>query len=456
MTDTLTWCPSKCQRSWSYSMSFHVRVLRRVLLLGSVLTLTGIHREGASLPVGWRLSQLVPISLMAASFASLITNIAILQHVHDSLVGLCFGIGSAMGFLMLLWYIRRRERLHLLLRQVAELELLEGHLNKPGDTTFLNRQMALLLTISIFIAVGMTVMLSTANFDVFLFMPLWVPESLSNGIGLAVVILIQLVVASVLEAGLMMFTLLVAGLADAAALQMLLIQRALLNVCRRDNTGETVNPIGIRSGQVNVTTGGAESQTVIQDKINHVPVVGWPDSNMLDDSAEPHGNDDGDVAPAVVQFRRQSERYRLVHQLVSDTADAFSAPLLWLHAAVAAILLLAGYISAVKLTGRADVATKTELLYLVMMNWLTSLSVVAVSGSRLIQQSEELRDVVAKQCWSARMSSAARGELQVLLEQTRTPLALDVWGLFSVQKSVLLSVLSFVLTYFVIMLQMIR
>ena len=91
-----------------------------------------------------------------------------------------------------------------------------------------------------------------------------------------------------------------------------------------------------------------------------------------------------------------------------------------------------------------------------MAYWFTCLSIVADAGSRLIQQSEELRDVVAKKCWSARMTAAARGELQVLLEQTRTPLALDVWGLFSVQKSVLLSVLSFVLTYFVIMLQMIR
>ena len=147
-----------------------------------------------------------------------------------------------------------------------------------------------------------------------------------------------------------------------------------------------------------------------------------------------------------------------MYQLVSDTANIFSAPLLWLHAAVAAIILLAGYVAAVQVSGLADmpVSAHAETLCMVMGHWLCCLSTVAVAGSRLIQQSEELRDVVAKECWSARMSPAVRGELQVLLEQTRTPLALHVWGLFSVQKSVLLSVLSFVLTYFVIMLQMIR
>ena len=441
-------------------MPFHVRVLRRVLLLGSVLTLTGIHRDGASLPIGWRLSQLVPISLMSANFVSTMTSVAISPHLQESLVGLCFGISTTTGFLMLLWSLWRRKRLHLLLRQVARLEAFDGHLNKPSDTTFLNRQMALLITVAIVIAVGLTVIFLTTNFDnQLIFMPVSVPEPLSDGVGLAVVFLALTFFAIVLQTELMMFALLVAGLADAAALQMQLIQRALLSVCHRDATNQAVNPTGIRSGQVNATAGGAEIQhkTDIQDKISSVPVAAWPGSETVDsDSVDLHGNDDSDVAPAVSQFRRQSERYRLVHQLVSDTADAFSAPLLWLHAAVAAILLLASYIVAVKLTDWADVSTKTEIFYLVIMDWLICFAIVAVSGSRLIQQSEELRDVVTKQCWSVRMSAAARAELQVLLEQTRTPLALDVWGLFSVQKSVLLSVLSLVLTYFVIMLQMIR
>ena len=392
-------------------MSFHVRVLRRVLLLGSALTLTGIHHDGASLPAGWRLSQLVPISLMSANIVSTMTNVATSpQHIQESLVGLCFGISTTTGFLILLWSLWRRKRLHLLLRQVARLEVFDGHLNKSSDTTFLNRQMALLLTVAIVIAVGLTVIFLTTNFDnPLIFMPLCVPEPLSDGVGLAVVYLALTFFAIVLQTELMMFTLLVAGMADAAALRLRLIQRALLSVCHRDATNRAVSPTGVRSGQVNATVGGAEMRhkTVIQDKISSVPVAAWAGSKAVDsDSVNLHGNDDSDVAPAVSQFRRQSERYRLVHQLVSDTADAFSAPLLWLHAAVAAILLLAGYIAAVKLTDRADVSTKTEIFYLVMVNWLICFAIVAVSGSRLIQQSEELRDVVTKQCWSARMSAA--------------------------------------------------
>ena len=294
---------------------------------------------------------------------------------------------------------------------------------------------------------------------------MWIPEPLRFGAGLTTVFVLQALLAGTQVAELMMFTLLAAGLTDAAALQMRLIQRALLNACRRDTTGQVANPAEVRSGQFKTTTAraGARHGTVIQNKINPERLVAWPGGEATWPGGETAGDsgdlslaDDDDDSAAVLQLRRQSERYCLVYQLVSDTVYIFSAPLLWLHAVIASSLLLAGYVTAVQLSGRVEVSSSSEALCLSMMFWFVCLAIVADAGSRLIQQSEELRDVVAKLCWSARMSAAARGELQMLLEQTRTPLTLDVWGLFSVQKSVLLSVLSFVLTYFVIMLQMIR
>ena len=439
-------------------MSFHVRVLRGVLLLGSVLTLTGIHHDGASLSSGWRLSQLVPISLTSVTLALNLTHVAMSQHVQEALLGLGFGIGVAVGLLMLVWYIWRRKHLHQLVRQVARLERFEDQIFKSGDTAFLKGEMALILIISIVLTVSWAAVLSSLHFHNPIIVPIWVPEPLTDGIGLTAVFIAELAGVVVLQAELITLTLLVAGLTDAAALQLRLIQRALLGVCFREVTGEAASPTRNRSGQVNVATARAEEghEAVIKNKINSTPVAAWPGGETVDDLADlrlPHAGDD---TAATSQLQRQSERYRLVYQLVSDTADVFSAPLLWLHAAVAATLLLAGYVVAVTLTGQAHVSINIESLCLVMVHWFACIAMVTGAGSHLIQQSEELRDVVAKKCWSARMSAAARGELQVLLEQTRTPLALDVWGLFNVQKSVLLSVLSFVLTYFVIMLQMIR
>ena len=133
----------------SYSMSFHVRVLRRVLLLGSVLTLTGIHRDGASLPIGWRLSQLLSISLTSVTFALNLTYVAMSQHVQEALLGLCFTVGMVVGLLMLVWYVWRRQRLHKLVRQVARLLSFENQIFKAGDTAFLKGEMALIFIISI-------------------------------------------------------------------------------------------------------------------------------------------------------------------------------------------------------------------------------------------------------------------------------------------------------------------
>ena len=441
-------------------MPFHVRVLRRVLLLGSVGTLTGVHRDGASLPIGWRLSQPVPISLTSVILVLSLMNVAMLQHVQEALVNLAIGIGVFFGLLILLWFLWRRRNLHLLLRQVASLERSGSHLYRPGDTTPLYRQMALQLSsFTAIVAVAVVSEFFKEFHYPYLAFPMWVPEPLRFGGGFALVFVLQTIFSQIYVAELLMFTLLVTGLVDAATLQLRLIRRAVLSVCHPDDTAEADNTTSDRSGQISFTTATAEvrhdTSTVTQNTARDERVVAWSGGEAVSD-VDLSSPDDGDDSAVVLELQRQSERYRLVHQLASDTANAFSAPLLWLYAAVAISLLLAGYVAAVQPTGQDEVSTNTESLYMTMAYWFVCLSTVTDAGSRLIQQSEELRDVVAKECWSATMSAAARGKLQVLLEQTRTPLALDVCGMFSVEKSVLLSVLSFVLTYFVIMMQMIR
>ncbi|KAF0290172.1 hypothetical protein FJT64_011612 [Amphibalanus amphitrite] len=162
------------------------------------------------------------------------------------------------------------------------------------------------------------------------------------------------------------------------------------------------------------------------------------------------------AADPAVRLQRLSERYRRVFLLVSETVSVFGAPLLGLHAAVAAILLLAGYVGAGHLSGRRGLSVDVAGLSLVMVYWFVCLLTVNVSGSGLLERSQELHSALAKQCWPAARGAAQRRRLGALLEQTRGPLTLHVCGVFTVRKEALLSVLSFVLTYFVIMMQMIR
>ena len=445
-------------------MSLHIRVLRRMLLLGSVLTLTGIHHDVASLPAAWRLSKLLPISLKCVTLTFTLIVVAISQHIQKALVGLCLGIGIALGLLLLTWFLWRRRDLHHLLRQVEQLERDVDQIWECGDTKPLKHMVITFFSVSAVIDAGFMLLLSfkgisykTQPF------PMWVPAPLRDGASMVAIFILQATLAMVLHTELMSLVLLLAALADAAALHLRLLQRAVLNICRPEATDSAGSSAWVNKGQVTVTPARAEEgqMSAYQGKTKSVQVAVWPGSDAMKDSAE--ANPRGTDTAVMSDLAHQSERYRLVYQLVSDTADVFSAPLLWLHAAVAAILLLVGYVVAVQLSGHAGSsgapgppAANTVSLCLLMVHWFLCLSTVAVAGSRLMQQSEQLRDVVSKDCWSRRMSVGTHAELQVLLEQTRVPLALNVWGLFNVQKSVLLSVLSFVLTYFVIMLQMIR
>ena len=85
------------------------------------------------------------------------------------------------------------------------------------------------------------------------------------------------------------------------------------------------------------------------------------------------------------------------------------------------------------------------------------LLIVCCAGSRLIQQGEQLHAALVDADWSeAELSPAARLSLHLLLEKTRQPAAFHGWGLFAAQKTTMLSMLGFVLTYSVILMQMVH
>ncbi|KAF0304569.1 hypothetical protein FJT64_023624 [Amphibalanus amphitrite] len=318
---------------------------------------------------------------------------------------------------------------------------------------------------------------------------MWVPETMRDGAGFVIVYVLQLAFTLIQQSALLTFTLLVIILTESATANLCLLRREILCVCGLE-VEESASLTAVKSRSDSERRASVEGASLdgniksVTEQLmsisrakkawmaNAVSVIEEGMANSSHEDIEPRQDVASPTAEAVsdflthpapftaadpaVRLQRLSERYRRVFLLVSETVSVFGAPLLGLHAAVAAILLLAGYVGAGHLSGRRGLSVDVAGLSLVMVYWFVCLLTVNVSGSGLLERSQELHSALAKQCWPAARGAAQRRRLGALLEQTRGPLTLHVCGVFTVRKEALLSVLSFVLTYFVIMMQMIR
>ena len=82
------------------------------------------------------------------------------------------------------------------------------------------------------------------------------------------------------------------------------------------------------------------------------------------------------------------------------------------------------------------------------------LLLVSISGSRLADSSQQLHGALTVVRCPGSVTPETQLTLQLLLEQTRAPLGFDAWGLFVTHKTTMLSLLGFVLTYFIIVMQL--
>ena len=148
--------------------------------------------------------------------------------------------------------------------------------------------------------------------------------------------------------------------------------------------------------------------------------------------------------------------YRSVRRLSSDACAFCSVPSLSLYVCVTLNILLHSYIAIIMYGsgGGEHFAGRTNMFMTGSTVCALRLMVVSCAGSRLLRSGHRLRQTLSELRWPVHTSAAARDALHLLLEQTRRPAAFDVWDLFTMQKKNVLSLFSFVLTYFVIMLQM--
>ena len=435
-------------------MLTHARFLRWVLLVCSFLTLTGVHEPRDRLPVIWRISRLLALSGTALmSLSTLAAARLSADGAQEVLFYLLLSSPFLLSLVLLIWCSGRRRALHRLLRLQAAMG--RDQIPRWLDNLVLLCQSALMAVLIISVAaVSLTTTFALRDqFQHQLYpVPMYIPVALRTSDWYPALVAFQVVIAVIAVFCLVLLTLILSGLLDATALELQHILRALQD-CFLDAKGDRPTPgAGVKIRKVKKAWAGV------------VPVPGdgrgggygvSPAGDDEDKSATPTIRPDADL-----QLRQLSVRYRRVYQLTSDIAETFSVALLSLYMTCTAILLIGGYLMVVILEGRlplpVTLSPATGLpAGLCGILYLVCLCAVSASGSRLTQQSAELSDIIAKDLWPRPMPSDAREQLQLLMNQTSTPLAIDVCGLFNLQKNSALSVISFALTYFVIMLQMV-
>ena len=470
----------------------HARLLRRVLLLVSVLTLSGLHVQQDQPPDGWRAVRLLPLTLsflsVAANTVQMANNVYI-GNAYKLMYSIVINTVVFNGTLMLVFGLYHRRRIHALLRDVAALDEATAVCRRPGDYRSVLLKTVLLCAIPVcsfscwvfgFFAVAE---LKHPNYLSEWYIPeklLWIPAY-------GPVIAAQVLSGFFNNAFQMSFDVLLVGLADSVTLLQERLGRYCHTNLNRSNTAKTrkVRPAHHDNDQVSAilwdafaeknisaVDGDTDNEITHYTKLPKLTRVGVMRGKS--DGALPGGTDDlsesalrtaacqqelqqQDVLPDLeLRLQQLVDTYASVRRLASDAASLCSLPTLSMHASVTAGLLLGTYVCILiyhneeEGTGAAQVIGFAALSLAMVLRVL----IVSFSGSQLIEQGEHLHQTLAEVRWPAAVPASLRFSMQLLLEQTRQPLHFDGWGLFTVQKSNMLALFSFVLTYFVILVQM--
>ena len=460
----------------------HARLLRRLLLLVSVLTLSGVHDQPAD---GWRAARLLPLSLcLVFAVAHVGHLVRVSGDGYKLMYSLTLGATYAQGSLCMLFLLRYRRRIHALLQDVAALDGATAICSRPGDYKNVLRQSVLFSSIQTSALLCWTIgFFVTADLVHPNYFADWqAPVALQGFPWYGMVIAFQIVAATIGVIYIAAVDVLMAGLMDAVAV----FHDRLSTYCERclscsgDSNSWALRTAHQRVGRVRIVVSSTTRQEMKQsadpiqeesyDKKSEELKQGGPwttdqkstagsgtdPESVLTDPCRPSPERLQDEGPPQLKLGMQQllETYATVRHLASDAASLCSLPTLSQHAGITMGLLLGSYVSI--LMYRTDVATWVEMVSFTALNAATTLRMVmtACAGSRLIERGERLHQTLAEVRWPAAVPASVRFSMQLMLEQTRQPLGFDGWGLFTVQKSNMLALFSFVLTYFVILVQM--
>ena len=462
-------------------MWHHARLLRRALLMTSLLTFSGLHIQQDQLPIAWRAARLLSISLVGTSFAAIVSNLFI---VFNNGKALLYNMTSSATIfhsaLMLVHLLRYRRQLHGLLRNLDRLETSTALFRRPRDYLFLQRHSAGLLGISVLaLSCWMVGFFTTAEMKHPNYPVEWVvPKVLQSQPWYVMVLTLQVVFSIMIISVQVTFDVLLGGFIDALTLAQERLQRysqKLLNLDDRkifhlsNSAPHATEKATMKLSSPNFE--GSEEQKshhldglhktgplthsitnswndlkprIGRNKFDKVePAPSLPSSGCLD--AAP------DLESRLAMFL---ETYSSLRQFSAIANDFCSIPILSLHACVTTTLLLGSYVSILMYHDNDAVSAKIYGFAIFTLAVVVRLVIVSSAGSRLMEQGQRLHLALVAVRWPSGASSGIRFQLQMILEHTRMPIAFEGWGLLTVQKGTMLSLFSFVLTYFVIMVQM--
>ena len=447
-------------------MVSHSRLLRRALLLCSLLTLSGLHESGQQ-SVPWRVCRLLSPALCLTSAIASTARSLLAAGGAELLLSLLLTVVACHALLVQTLLLRRRRRVHVLLRRLEALEAATAPCQSPGDSASIRRQSALL---------GALLVSDTAVWLVSFFasgelapprylIPWAVPAALSGPHWYSVVVGVQVVTAVVVLTVHVSLDMTLTAFADGLAV----VQLRLGRYCREhvsDGGQQKLTVLGEEDGDSaedpDACDAGLDGRSARTDTDAPPVKLCWtsqlrlrisPHSASPPPSREPSASGPRAAALTARRLEHFTSVYSAVRRLCAEAAALCSAPALSLHASVVGGLLLGGYLgTAAAPAGTLSVNPSTHVVFLGSL--VVRLGVVSCAGSRLLQAGRRLHEALAAVRWSAHVPAAARLQLLQLLERSRQPPALDAWGLFTIQKGTVLSLFSFVLTYYVILLQM--
>ncbi|KAF0310153.1 Two pore calcium channel protein 1 [Amphibalanus amphitrite] len=455
------------RRTAPAGMWSHARLLRRAVLVVSLLTLTSLHVQQERPAAGWRAARLLPLSLGLAFCAAGLA----LTLTADSLFSLLYNVGMSGVFLyclcVLVYLLGHRRRLHVLLDRVAELDEATARCRRRGDYRFVQWQCLLLVSIQV-LAAGIwgAVFFIKGEFEhPHYLVPVFVPPLLRGPAGYWLVVTLQVLSNNWLFALSVLFDLILVGLTDASTLLLMRLSRLshlwLAGDGAREHTEapETPTPEAdslpedwVSRSPCLVVAGDKSLRGAAAVRISVLPDTGAVTARRRRDDPRCHCA----VGPAGLdpcRLRELRQLYGRVSELTAAGAALCSLPTLGLHALVTGTLLIGLYVNVQLFRGGGDLARAVGYALFLLLA-AVRLLLVSVSGSRLADRSQQLHAALAGARWSGHASPEARLTLQLLLAQTQQPLGFDGWGLFVTHKTTMQSLLGFVLTYFIIMVQM--
>ena len=238
----------------------HASLLRRALLLTSLLTLSGLHAQQDQQSACWRPALLLTLVPCLLGTASTTVFIFTAQTAWESIYGLAMAFTLYHALFLLGYFLYNRRRMLGLLRRAEELEHITSTCRQCRDHSVFRGKAALIcvVTVSAMITwmavVFSEVKLAHPNY----ILPAKLPQMMLTKSWYPVVMMLQTILSSVTLSLQIMFEMLLVGMADAARVFM-----ARLGVfCQRHvsediGSGSTVlKPCGARVGN-NDTTGGS-------------------------------------------------------------------------------------------------------------------------------------------------------------------------------------------------------